>query len=201
MSDEVMACTECGSAFTWSDGEQRYYRERGLDRPKRCPACRARRKAEARPADSGRIEPPPEVSRPSAQGQREVGGVSRVGRPRSAVGATFRFGVVTGAAAIALALLLALGLALDGLLSWLIAINIVTLLAYGYDKAIAGSEHTRAPERVLLALALVGGSVGAWVGMTLFHHKTAKASFQRKFWVVVVVQVILVVLYYAFLRK
>jgi uncharacterized membrane protein YsdA (DUF1294 family) len=124
-----------------------------------------------------------------------------VGRPRSGAGATFRFGVVTGAAAIALALVLALGLGLDGLLSWLIAINIVTLSVYGYDKAIAGSEHTRAPERVLLALALVGGTVGAWIGMTLFHHKTAKASFQRRFWAVVTVQVILVVLYYMVIKN
>ena len=201
MSDEVIACIECGSAFTWSDGEQQYYRERGLDRPKRCPACRSRRKAEARPGESGRIEAATEASRSSAQGQREVGGGRHVGRPRSGVGATFRFGVATLAAAIALALVLALGLALDGLLSWLIAINIVTLSAYGYDKAVAGSEHTRVPERVLLALALVGGTVGAWVGMTLFHHKTAKAPFQRKFWGVVVVQVLLVVGYYVFIKN
>ena len=201
MSDEVTLCVECGRAFTWSDGEQRYYREHGLDRPKRCPACRAQRKAEARPGESGRIEPATETSRSSAQRQRDVGGISRVGRPRSGVGPTLVFGAATFAAAIALAAGLALGFALDGLLAWLIGITIVTLFAYGYDKAVAGSQHTRVPEKVLLALALAGGTVGAVVGMRWFHHKTAKTPFQVKFWLVVAVQVVVIVVYYLLIKR
>ena len=102
--------------------------------------------------------------------------------------------------AIAAAIALALGLRLDALVSWLISINVVTLLTYGYDKWIAGSNRTRVPERVLLLLALIGGTIGALLGMYLFHHKTAKASFQRKFWLVVVVQIALVALYFAWLK-
>jgi uncharacterized membrane protein YsdA (DUF1294 family) len=110
------------------------------------------------------------------------------------------FTLVPVGLALAAAIALSLGLHLDALLSWLISINVVTLLTYGYDKGIAGSGRTRVPERVLLLLALIGGTVGALAGMYLFHHKTAKGSFQRKFWLVVLVQIVLVVLYFVWLK-
>jgi uncharacterized membrane protein YsdA (DUF1294 family) len=102
--------------------------------------------------------------------------------------------------ALAGAIALALGLSLDVLVSWLISINVVALLTYWYDKRIAGSNRTRVPEKVLLLLALIGGTIGAWLGMHLFHHKTAKASFQRRFWLIVAVQIALVVLYFVWLK-
>jgi uncharacterized membrane protein YsdA (DUF1294 family) len=46
-----------------------------------------------------------------------------------------------------------------------------------------------------LLLALAGGSLGAYLGMHIFHHKTAKGSFQRRFWLVVAVQAVLVLIY------
>lgn len=111
----------------------------------------------------------------------------------------FRFGAVTLVAAYFVAAVFFVVLALDGLLSWLIGINMVALLSYGYDKAIAGSEHTRVPEKVLLALALIGGGGGAWVGMRLFHHKTEKTRFQRAYWLIMIVQVVLVAAYFVFI--
>jgi uncharacterized membrane protein YsdA (DUF1294 family) len=44
------------------------------------------------------------------------------------------------------------------------------------------------PERVLLGLALLGGSPGAWAGMTLFRHKTVKGRFRLAFAVIVALQ-------------
>ncbi len=198
MSDEVIVCVECGRTFTWTYGEQEYYKQRGLDRPKRCPACRSQRRAEARPGMRGESSPATGVSGSPAQRQGEARGTGGTGRPRSMEQPVFAFGAVALAAALVLAALIALAYSLDVLLSWLIGINLVTLLAYGYDKAVAGSERTRVPEKVLLVLALVGGTAGAWAGMRLFHHKTAKESFQFKFWVVVAVQVVLVMVYYLF---
>jgi uncharacterized membrane protein YsdA (DUF1294 family) len=87
-------------------------------------------------------------------------------------------------------------LQLDGLVAWLLAVNLVTVLAYGYDKWVAGSKLTRVPELVLLALALAGGTPGALLGMRAFHHKTAKESFRLKFWLVVLVQLAVVAGYY-----
>ena len=85
---------------------------------------------------------------------------------------------------------------LDGLQSWLIAITLVTLLTYGYDKAVAGSGWTRVPEKVLLVLAISGGTIGALAGMRLFRHKTAKESFRLRFLLVIVLQVALIAAYY-----
>lgn len=73
---------------------------------------------------------------------------------------------------------------------WLAAVNVAALLAYGYDKAVAGRGPTRVPEVVLLGLAALGGSPAALGGMALFRHKTAKATFRRRFWVVVALQVV-----------
>ena len=64
------------------------------------------------------------------------------------------------------------------LLMWyLIVINIVTWIAFGLDKWKAKSGKWRIPERTLLLLALVGGSLGALAGMILFRHKTRKPKF------------------------
>jgi uncharacterized membrane protein YsdA (DUF1294 family) len=75
--------------------------------------------------------------------------------------------------------------------AWLAAINLVAFLTFGYDKLIAGSSHPRVPEIVLLAVALVGGYGGAFVGMQVFRHKTLKTRFQIKFWLVTILGVIL----------
>ena len=60
---------------------------------------------------------------------------------------------------------------------YLIAVNICTFLVYGIDKQRARSGRWRIPESRLLLLAAVGGSLGAWMGMYVFHHKTRKAKF------------------------
>lgn len=73
--------------------------------------------------------------------------------------------------------------------SWIFAMTIITFLTYWYDKIRAISGHRpRVPERVLLALTLAGGTIGALVGMVLVNHKTSKRSFQIKFWMIVAIQ-------------
>lgn len=86
---------------------------------------------------------------------------------------------------------------LDGplLLAWLVAVNLVAVAFYGWDKIAAILAVSRVPERTLHLLALAGGSFGAYVAGSLFHHKTAKAGFQWKFWGVVALQAALVVIY------
>ena len=56
------------------------------------------------------------------------------------------------------------------------------------------------PEAVLLALTLFGGTIGAILGMLVFRHKTAKRSFQVKLGLVIVVQVLLIIAYYVWLK-
>lgn len=90
--------------------------------------------------------------------------------------------------------------ALDWVQSWLAAVTVVTFLTYGYDKLIAGTGAIRAPERILLALAFTGGTVGALLGMQFFHHKTSKESFLKRFGLIVSVQAVVVAGWYIFLR-
>jgi uncharacterized membrane protein YsdA (DUF1294 family) len=84
---------------------------------------------------------------------------------------------------------------IDVVLSWLIAFSLVSFLTYGYDKAIAGSDRIRVPEKVLLALTFAGGTIGTFVGSALFRHKTRKTSFRVQLWLVVGAQVIFVIVY------
>lgn len=107
-----------------------------------------------------------------------------------------RYTLIAFVIAIALAAGLIYFLKWDWLVCWLISISAVTFGAYGYDKAIAGNDsRMRVPERVLLLLALAGGSLAAWIAMKLFHHKTLKGSFRRNFGIVVGVQFVLFIAY------
>ena len=106
-----------------------------------------------------------------------------------------RFGSITFSVAIIMAAVIWWYFSFDVVLSWLIAITLVTFLTYGYDKTIAGSGRMRVPEKVLLALTFAGGTVGAFVGRSLFRHKTTKASFRAQLWLVVGFQVFLVLVY------
>ena len=58
------------------------------------------------------------------------------------------------------------------LLVWLAAINLVTFAVYGIDKAKAKRGTWRVPEKTLFLLPLLGGSLGALLGMRVVHHKT-----------------------------
>ena len=60
-----------------------------------------------------------------------------------------------------------------GLLAvYLAVINLATFAVYGADKRRARRGKWRVPEKTLFLLPLLGGSVGALLGMRMFHHKT-----------------------------
>lgn len=63
------------------------------------------------------------------------------------------------------------------LLYYLAVINGIALVVCGWDKFCAIRHRWRVPERTLLLLAAVGGSVGMLLGMILFHHKVSKKKF------------------------
>lgn len=105
------------------------------------------------------------------------------------------FVVVTFGVAIVMTIVIWRHFSIDVVLSWLIAFSLVSFLTYGYDKAIAGSDRIRVPEKVLLALTFAGGTIGTFVGRALFRHKTRKTSFRAQLWLVVGAQVILVLVY------
>ena len=63
------------------------------------------------------------------------------------------------------------------LVYYLLGINLLTFFVYGIDKWKAKRDKWRIPEATLLMLAALGGSVGALLGMTVFHHKTKHKKF------------------------
>lgn len=58
------------------------------------------------------------------------------------------------------------------LLIYLAVINLLTFIVYGADKRRARKGKWRVPEKTLFLLPLLGGSIGALLGMRVFHHKT-----------------------------
>ncbi len=61
---------------------------------------------------------------------------------------------------------------------YLLMINIIAYVMYGMDKQRAKRRKWRISERKLLLVAAVGGSLGAWLGMRNFRHKTKNWKFR-----------------------
>ena len=78
-------------------------------------------------------------------------------------------------------------------LIYLVAINIVTFFMYGIDKWKAKNSKWRIRETALLGLAVLGGSIGAWLGMKVWHHKTQHKKFKYGVPAIIIVQLALIV--------
>lgn len=63
------------------------------------------------------------------------------------------------------------------LIYYLVVVNLLSLMVYGWDKLKARRGRWRISERTLLALAFFGGSLGAWMGIKLWRHKTQHWQF------------------------
>ena len=83
---------------------------------------------------------------------------------------------------------------IEALLYYLIGINIVTFLVYGIDKCKAKRSKWRIPEATLLGLAVIGGSIGAWLGMKTWHHKTMHKKFKYGLPLILIAQIALIAL-------
>ena len=78
------------------------------------------------------------------------------------------------------------------ILYYLLAVNIATFLLYGIDKYKAKKGRWRISETTLLLMAVIGGSIGAWVGMRIWHHKTMHKKFKYGIPVIIIMQIALV---------
>ena len=59
----------------------------------------------------------------------------------------------------------------------LFALNLITFIIYGIDKFKAKKAKWRISEATLLLLAVIGGSIGAWLGLQVWRHKTQHKKF------------------------
>jgi len=76
------------------------------------------------------------------------------------------------------------------LVLYLAAVNIAALLAMGMDKYKAQRHKWRISEASLFMLGLIGGGIGIYLGMGLFHHKTKHLKFTIGIPIVIIVNVI-----------
>lgn len=74
---------------------------------------------------------------------------------------------------------------------YLLGINAVTFIVYGIDKYKAKKAKWRISEATLLLQAILGGSIGAWMGMKVWHHKTMHKKFKYGIPVILLIQITL----------
>ena len=83
---------------------------------------------------------------------------------------------------------------------YFIIINATAFLLYGIDKQKAKKNKWRTPEATLMLVAVLGGSIGAYAAMKIFHHKTRKLKFSFGLPAIICIQIILL-LYFLFKMK
>lgn len=77
-------------------------------------------------------------------------------------------------------------------------INLITFVMYGVDKYKAKKSKWRIPEATLLCMAVIGGSIGAWIGMKVWHHKTLHKKFRFGVPAIFLLQLAAVIYFYRF---
>ena len=78
-------------------------------------------------------------------------------------------------------------------LIYLAIINIVTFFLYGIDKWKAKRSKWRVSEGTLIWLAILGGSIGALLGMKTWHHKTQHKKFKYGIPLILLTQIALII--------
>ena len=80
------------------------------------------------------------------------------------------------------------GVTLPLVLVYLIIVNVLGLVLFGIDKWKAQHAQWRISELTLLTVAAIGGSIGSWFGMKMWHHKTLHKKFKYGIRLIMMVQ-------------
>lgn len=83
-----------------------------------------------------------------------------------------------------------------GILLYVIGINITSFLLFAVDKYKAEHHLWRISEFSLLMVSFLGGGLGAYVAMNIFHHKTRHLKFRFLIPLFVLLQVIGGIIYF-----
>ena len=80
----------------------------------------------------------------------------------------------------------------EKIIIYLTSINVATFITYGIDKLKAKRSKWRIREASLLLLAVLGGSIGALLGMKVWHHKTMHKKFKYGVPAILIVQMAII---------
>lgn len=89
-----------------------------------------------------------------------------------------------------------MGVSALSIAAYIIGVNSLTFLIYGLDKWKATHHKWRISEATLLALAAIGGSIGAWLGMRVWRHKTLHKKFRYGVPLIFAAQVLAIIAYF-----
>jgi uncharacterized membrane protein YsdA (DUF1294 family) len=80
---------------------------------------------------------------------------------------------------------------MDVLFYYFLILNGIAFSLTAYDKHLAKTQKRRISELTLLSFVFFGGTIGSGLAMLIFRHKTSKKSYLLKFWLIVIVQVLI----------
>jgi uncharacterized membrane protein YsdA (DUF1294 family) len=78
------------------------------------------------------------------------------------------------------------------LLYYFVCVNVLTFFVYGIDKWQARQGKWRISEATLLSFAVIGGSIGAWLGMRVWRHKTMHKKFKYGIPAILMIHIIII---------
>ncbi|WOV88623.1 DUF1294 domain-containing protein [Sporosarcina oncorhynchi] len=79
------------------------------------------------------------------------------------------------------------------IISWIIFMSVWSFAAMGFDKKRAKKRGRRVSEKNLWLLAIMGGGIGAYLGMIFFKHKTRKTGFRIGFLLLAAIYILLII--------
>ena len=79
------------------------------------------------------------------------------------------------------------------ILSLIVLLNLITFVVYGIDKLKARKNKWRIPDSTLMLLAIIGGSIGALLGIKVWHHKTLHRKFRYGIPMIILAETALVI--------
>lgn len=74
---------------------------------------------------------------------------------------------------------------------YLVLLNMIGILIMYVDKTKAKKKAWRIPEKTLFLVSVLGGSIGIWMGMYIFHHKTKHLRFVIGVPMIILIQIMI----------
>ena len=82
------------------------------------------------------------------------------------------------------------------ILIYLFVINMIAILSIALDKSAARNGEARVKESSLFVIAAIGGGIGMYIAMRIFHHKTRKNKFMIGIPAMVLTEIGLLIIFY-----